>query len=540
MAIRTDAARTLSSPRAGVLSKPAVRVLLLYPRFPPSFWSFEETLALIGRKAMLPPLGLITVAAILPSEWEFVLVDRNVREISEAEWAWADIVMISAMLVQKEDFLALIREAKKRGKRVAVGGPYPTSLPHECESAGPDYLVLDEGEVTIPLFLAALDRGEKTGTFRSGGIRPDVTLSPIPRFDLLEFDAYSEMAVQFSRGCPFLCEFCDIIILYGRNPRTKTPAQLLRELDRLYELGWRRSVFVVDDNFVGNKRNVKGLLAELRPWMVEHGYPFSFATQASVDLAQDQQLLDAMVACNFGAVFLGIESPDSESLVLTRKSQNIRDPLAESVARIARSGLRIMAGFIIGFDNEKPGAGQRIVEFVERSSIPTALFSMLQALPGTALSARLEREGRLLKGGRGDVNQTTLMNFVPTRPIGQIAREYVDAFWELYEPAKFLDRVFRHFMLLKEATFPRKPRRARSRLDWQTLRGLATLFVRQGFRRKTRWRFWRHLYRMLRVNPGGIASYLSTCAHGEHFLAYRQAVRAQIRQQIEEHGAALS
>ncbi len=367
-----------------------MNVLLLYPRFPKSFWSFEKTLALVNRKAMLPPLGLVTVAAILPQEWNFKLVDRNVRQVTEAEWAWADLVILSAMIVQKEDLLEQIQEAKWRGKRVAVGGPYPTALPEEVKVAGADYLILDEGEITLPMFVAAIAQGDQTGIFRSGGEKPDVTETPIPRFDLLEFDAYSEMAVQFSRGCPFQCEFCDIIVLYGRKPRTKTPEQLLAELERLYELGWRRSIFMVDDNFIGNKRNVKLLLKELQPWMVEHRYPFSFATEASVDLAKDQELMDAMVACNFGSVFLGIETPDEESLSLTQKYQNTRDSLSDSVQAIARSGLRVMAGFIIGFDGEKPGAGSRIVKFVEQTTIPTALFSMLQALPDTALWHRLK------------------------------------------------------------------------------------------------------------------------------------------------------
>lgn len=513
-----------------------MRVLLLYPRFPPSFWSFENTIKLTGRKAMLPPLGLVTVAALLPRDWEFKLVDRNVRDITPDEWRWADIVMLSAMIVQRGDMHEQIRRAKRHGKPVVVGGPYATALPHEMVEAGADYLVLDEGEITIPMFLAALARGDRGGTFRSDGEKPDVTGTPVPRFDLLDFNAYSEMSVQFSRGCPFLCEFCDIIVLYGRRPRTKAPAQMLAELDRLYELGWRRSVFVVDDNFIGNKKNVKVLLKALQPWMVEHSYPFSFATEASVDLAQDQELMDLMRACNFGAVFLGIETPDPESLKLTKKTQNNRDPLEESVVKIARSGIRVMAGFIIGFDNERAGAGQRIVEFVEKTSIPTATFSMLQALPDTALSKRLAKEGRLIEDRGGDINQTTLMNFVPTRPMEQIAREYVDGFWTLYDPVKFLDRVYRHFMDLKEADFPKKPKSARKKLDGRNVRALLTIFWRQGVIRKTRGIFWTRLYQMYRRNPGGISSYLTTCAQSEHFLSYRELVRAEIADQLARQG----
>ncbi len=286
-----------------------MRALLIYPRFPKSFWSFDKTMELIGRKAMHPPLGLVTVAAILPEDWEFRLVDRNIAEPTEEDWEWAELVLLTAMIAQREDLQSVVREAKRRGKRVAVGGPYATALPGEMKEAGADYLVLDEGEITISLFCEALERGETRGVFRSNGEMPDVSLSPMPRFELLDLDAYAEMSVQFSRGCPFLCEFCDIIVLYGRKPRTKTPAQLIAELDRLYALGWRRSIFMVDDNFIGNKRSVKGLLLALLPWMEKHCYPFTFSTEASVDLAKDQELMDLMTACRFGSVVPGHRNP---------------------------------------------------------------------------------------------------------------------------------------------------------------------------------------------------------------------------------------
>jgi Fe-S oxidoreductase len=424
-----------------------MRVLLLYPTFPKSFWSFEKALALVDRKALLPPLGLITVAAILPQDWEFRLVDRNVRAVTEAEWDWAEMVIISGMIVQADDMMAQIREAKRRGKSVAVGGPYATSLPHEPQGAGADFLILDEGEITLPMFVEAVRRGETQGVFRANGEKPDVTTTPIPRFELLDLDAYDNMSVQFSRGCPFQCEFCDIIVLYGRKPRTKEPQQLLAELERLYELGWRRTVFLVDDNFIGNKRNVKLLLKELKGWMEAHQYPFHFNTEASVDLAKDPELMEMMVDCNFNAVFLGVETPDEDSLALTQKFQNTRDSLSDSVDAIIAAGLRVMAGFIIGFDGEKPGAGDRIVRFVEKTAVPTALFSMLQALPDTALWHRLEKEGRL-RGKVANINQTTLMNFVPTRPLEEITREYVNAFWELYDPMTYLNRTYRHFLKL--------------------------------------------------------------------------------------------
>jgi radical SAM superfamily enzyme YgiQ (UPF0313 family) len=511
-----------------------MNVLLLYPRFPKSFWSFEKTIELLGRKAMLPPLGLVTVAAILPQEWNYKLVDLNVREVTEAEWDWSEMVICSAMIVQKPDLLAQIREAKRRGKRVAVGGPYPTALPHEVSDVGADYLILDEGELTLPLFVEAVANGQMSGTFRApNGERPDVTTTPVPRFELLEFDAYAEMSVQFSRGCPFQCEFCDIIVLYGRKPRTKAPEQLLKELDYLYELGWRRSIFMVDDNFIGNKRNVKLFLKELLPWMVEHKYPFSFATEASVDLANDQELMDEMVKCNFGAVFLGIETPDEESLALTQKHQNTRSSLSEAVEKIAKSGIRVMAGFIIGFDGEKTGAGQRIVKFVEQTNIPTAVFSMLQALPDTALWHRLTKEGRMRVEG-ANINQTTLMNFVPTRPLEEIAYEYMDAFDELYEPSKFLDRTYRHFLTLGEATYPDKGSGRKKPISWMVIRAFLIICWRQGVVRSTRWQFWRNLWSMFQVNPGGVSSYLGVCAQIEHFLEYRGIVRREIQAQVAE------
>jgi radical SAM superfamily enzyme YgiQ (UPF0313 family) len=512
-----------------------MNVLLLYPLFPKSFWSFEKMLALIDRQVMLPPLGLITAAAIFPQEWNFKLVDRNVRDVTEEEWDWAETVIMSAMIVQKADMLAMTKEAKRRGKLVGVGGPYPTALSHEVAEVGADYLILDEGEITIPMFVEAVNKGEKSGVFRSDGVKPDVTTTPVPRFDLLQLDAYSEMSVQFSRGCPFQCEFCDIIVLYGRKPRTKNPEQLLAELQCLYDLGWRRSIFMVDDNFIGNKRNVKLFMKQLQPWMVEHGFPFSFATEASVDLANDQELLDMMVACNFGSVFLGIETPDEESLAMTQKFQNTRDSLSDSVAIIAKSGIKVMAGFIIGFDGEKKGAGQRIVNFVEKTAIPVALFSMLQALPDTALWHRLTKENRMRSQSVETAgSQTSLMNYIPTRPLEDIATEYVEAFWDLYEPSKFLARTYRHFMLLGEATYPKKENSTKQKVEWVTIRALFIICWRQGFLRSTRWQFWSNIIGMLRHNPGGLSSYISTCALAEHFIDYRVIVRREIETQLAD------
>jgi radical SAM superfamily enzyme YgiQ (UPF0313 family) len=433
------------------------------------------------------------------------------------------------MIVQKIDLLDQVKEAKQRGKLVAVGGPYATSVPDEVQDAGVDFLVLDEGEITLPMFVDAIEKGEISGTFRTTE-KPDVTITPIPRYDLLELDAYDSMSVQFSRGCPFQCEFCDIIVLYGRKPRTKAPEQLLKELDYLYELGWRRGVFMVDDNFIGNKRNVKLLLKELKVWQAEHQYPFRFNTEASVDLADDPELMELMVESNFDAVFLGIETPDEDSLELTKKFQNTRSSLTEAVDRIIKAGLRPMAGFIIGFDGEKKGAGDRIVDFVEKAAIPTAMFGMLQALPHTALWHRLEKEGRLQVSDRQDGNQTTLTNFIPTRPLEDIAREYIETFWQLYAPETYLDRVYRCFLKLGAPKC-----KAPSQLpSWIDLRALAIVIWRQGVKRNTRWKFWHHLFSIFKNNPAVWEHYLTMCAHNEHFLEYRQIVREQIETQLAE------
>jgi len=509
-----------------------MRALLLYPLFPESFWSFDKALELIGRKVSLPPLGMITVAAILPQTWEFRLIDRNIRHETDADWEWADLVILSGMIVQKADMIHLIREAKRRKKIVAAGGPYVTSVPQAAQEAGVDFLILDEGEITLPLFVEALKRGETSGIIRADGEKPDVSTTPIPRFDLLDLKSYNEMSVQFSRGCPFQCEFCDIIVLYGRKPRTKTPSQLLAELQALYDIGWRRSVFLVDDNFIGNKRNVKLMLRELVSWMAAHEYPFRFSTEASVDLGQDQELLDLMVQANFGGVFLGIETPDTESLSMTQKFQNTRNSLIESVENINRAGLSVMAGFILGFDGEKAGAGDRIIEFVEATAIPKAMFGMLQALPNTALWKRLEKEGRLLEQNQETQgHQMALMNFVPTRSPEELAREYINCFWELYEPKRYLSRVYRHFMTMK----PSPNKVPFKMLEVVELKAVLTIFWRQGIKRDTRWQFWRQLFAVMQKNPGVFVPYLSNCALIEHFIHYRQIVRDEVEGQLNEY-----
>jgi radical SAM superfamily enzyme YgiQ (UPF0313 family) len=509
-----------------------MKVLLLYPKFPKTFWSYDRFIKMAGLQAFLPPLGILTVAALLPVEWEVRFCDRNVDTESEEDWEWCDLVILSAMLAQKADFHALIRKASQQGKKVAVGGPYPTSMPEDALGSGANYLVLDEGEVTVPQFVSAIANGAEQGVFR-GLEKPDVTTSPLPRFDLLKLDAYLMMSIQFSRGCPFNCEFCDIISLYGRKSRTKDPQQAILELQVLYSLGWRGSIFIVDDNFIGNQRNVKRFLRELIPWMEAHHYPFTFVTEASVNLADDPELLDLMVRAGFYGVFLGIETPDQDSLETTRKYQNTRSPLAEACRKITAAGLLIYAGFILGFDGERSGAGDRIRSFVETTNIPQPMLGILQALPNTDLWARLQRENRLRRSQEdllevGD--QNTLMNFVPTRSLEEIAREYIATLWALYEPSNYLKRCFLHCLALTPNP------RLRQNLHFSLQKGLRLIvqvvWIQGIWRTGIRAQFWKQLVEMMVRRPRSLNLYFGLCAAGEHFAEYRSLARERITHQL--------
>lgn len=508
-----------------------MKALLLYPQFPQSFWSYDRFMEIAGLKAAIPPLGIITVAALLPQDWEIRFCDRNVTLETAEDWQWCDLVIISAMLVQKPDFHALIKKAVQLGKKVAVGGPYPTSLPQDALDSGAHYLILDEGEITVPLFLEALSQGKNCGIFRACE-KPDVTLSPMPRFDLLKRDAYLMMAMQFSRGCPFSCEFCDIITLYGRKPRTKEPSQAIAELQALYDLGWRGSLFIVDDNFIGNQRNVKRFLRELIPWVKQHNYPFTFITEASVNLAEDDELLHLMREAGFYAVFLGIETPDQDSLEVTNKLQNTRNPLIEACRKINQAGMLIYAGFIIGFDGERTGAGKRIQAFVEQTSIPQPMLGILQALPNTALWNRLQQEQRLVTGvGATEVgDQNSLMNFKPTRPLAEIAREYVETFWTLYEPQNYLRRCLQQCLNIDSRN---EGKQTMQFSPGQGLRLVIQLIWLQGFQRaEIRGQFWRQLWMIMMKKPQVLNMYLGLCAAGEHFWEYRILARKRITQQL--------
>jgi radical SAM superfamily enzyme YgiQ (UPF0313 family) len=362
-----------------------MKVLLVYPEFPETYWSFRHALSFEGKKSAFPPLGLLTISAMLPKTWERRLVDLNLRPLKSADLAWADIVFASAMLIQKESLHQVVQMCKAHGKRIVIGGPYITTSSTDVPEA--DHIFVGEAETTLPEFLRDLEAGTLKRIYQAPE-RPSLALTPVPDFQLASLNAYSAMSIQYSRGCPFQCEFCDIIEIYGRRPRTKTNEQMLAELEALYQAGWRGMVLVVDDNFIGNKPNVKQLLPVLAEWSEAHHHPFSFITEASVNLADDDELLEGMRRARFRRVFLGIETPVEESLKEAQKYQNTRHSLLESVRKIQNYGMEVMAGFIVGFDNDPEDIFERQIRFIRESAIPLAMVGLLNALPDTQLWRR--------------------------------------------------------------------------------------------------------------------------------------------------------
>jgi radical SAM superfamily enzyme YgiQ (UPF0313 family) len=511
-----------------------MKVLLINPQADFSFWTLPASSRLTGSKTLAPPLGLITAAALLPGEWELRFRDRNVEEVAESDWDWADMVMMSAMLGQRNNMLALIREAGERKKPVVVGGPYPTSLSAEVLDAGANFLVRGEAENVIDSLLAAIKGGKKGGVFENPE-KPDVTGSPIPRYDLITLKDYQLHLVQTSRGCPFNCEFCDIVNLYGRSPRYKAPEQVINEFESLYRLGWRGTIFVGDDNFIGNKTHAKAILEKMIKWQKSHGEPFGLLTQASINLGQDKEMIDLLTAANFGNIFIGIESPDKEVLERSGKHQNVRNPLAESIDNINRNGLVVQGGFIIGFDGEEKGAGERISRFVEETNIPCAMINCLRALPNTRLWDRLKEEGRLHEAAQvGELLAGSPFNFDTARPESEIVEEFVRVWDYLYEPARYFARTYRYFANMRptraalgiedqdsQPAAPQEKFSLKKRL--KVLRSFLMLLWMQGISppASTRRAFWKYFHMMWRKNPSRLVTYLQTCGLGENMFSIR-------------------
>lgn len=414
-----------------------MNILLVYPKYPATFWSFKHVLRFISKKAAFPPLGLLTVAAMLPKEWSKTLVDVNIEELREEQIAWADMIFIGAMIIQMESAQEIINRCKTQGKIVVVGGPAATTL-HE-KFTGVDHFVLGEAENTLPLFLADLENSNPKPIY-SCPDRPDITKTPAPLWSLINFGDYAVMPVQYSRGCPFNCEFCDIIVMYGRSPRTKTPQQLIKEMQLLHEIGWKGDVFIVDDNFIGNKSKVKKMLPALIQWQKEHKYPFTFTTESSADLADDEELIQMMSAANFNKVFVGIETPNVDSLEECGKHQNATLNLEEAVSVIQQNGIQVMGGFIIGFDNDTNHIFEAQIRFIQKMGIVTAMVGLLNALPQTRLWHRLKAEGRLLKETTGE-NTDASLNFIPLMGQQKLVEGYQKIVATIYSPKNYYRRI---------------------------------------------------------------------------------------------------
>lgn len=518
---------------AGAADSHGCNVLMIYPRFQANtFWNFPEACKLFGARYTSAPLGLITVAAMLPAHWNVRLVNRNTEDVADKDFAWAHMVMTGGMIVQQIDALRIIRLAHKHRKPVVVGGPDATSSPHVYEEA--DFRVLGEVEDIIAPFIAAWDAGERSGDFIAEKFQIDVTRTPAPRFELLKTEHYMYLGVQFSRGCPFTCEFCDIIELYGRVPRAKTPRQMLAELQSLYDLGYRGHVDFVDDNLIGNRKSLRIFLPELIAWQQTHGYPFEFSTEASINLADDQELLELMRRANFFAVFIGIESPDPETLIHTRKKQNTRRDLAASIHKIYGAGLYVTAGFIVGFDTEKVSIADAMVDLIDEAAIPVAMVGLLCAAPNTQLTRRLESEGRLHRNYERIIEETgdqcTLgLNFETARPLRDILLDYRCIIEQTYDPAAYAGRLVRLTALLDCSGRPTQLAKGDRRRD------LSLDFVYGLFSRvpEAREIFWNVFNNCRKTNPAALRHILGLMALYIDLGPFSRFVVREIDRRIE-------
>lgn len=486
-----------------------MKILLVYPRYPDTFWSFRHALKFLSKKANFPPLGLLTVAPMLPTEWEKKLVDLNVRPLCDEEIVWADFVFVSAMTVQSDSAKEVIARCNALNTKVVAGGPLFTTGYEEF--TGIDHFVLGEAEVTLPMFLTDLERGSLQPVYLSDK-RPDITKTPIPMWSLINMKDYSAMSLQYSRGCPFNCDFCDIIVINGHKPRTKDSQQMVDELEALYRAGWRGSTFLVDDNFIGNKKKLKAeTLPAMIKWSKKRKYPFLFLTEASINLADDENLMDMMSDAGFNRVFIGIETPNEESLVECNKMQNRNRDLAAAVKKIQNYGFEVQGGFIIGFDNDPVSIFKKQIQFIQQTGIVTAMVSLLNAPRGTKLYQRMKKENRLLRNFSGD-NTDFSMNFIPKMKYETLLAGYKQVLDTIYSPRHYYERVV---AFLKEY----KPRKAAgiSKLTLSHVTGFFKGLWYLGIRYKGRRYFWRLIFSTLFKRPQHIGISLGLSASGFHF-----------------------
>jgi radical SAM superfamily enzyme YgiQ (UPF0313 family) len=483
-----------------------MKVLLVYPEFPDTFWSFKHALPFQGKRSSFPPLGLLTVSALLPPYWQRRLVDMNVTRLKEADLEWADVVFVSGMLVQGPSMKEVISRSKQRGRRTVVGGPITSA--GDAAIAGADHVVEGEAEDLIAELAADLEKGTARPYYQRRQL-PDVSQVPPPHLHLASLKRYSSMAMQFSRGCPFTCEFCDIIEIYGRRPRTKTPEQVCAELDVIYGLGWRGTVFIVDDNFIGNKKNVKALLPDLVKWMRDHKFPFTLYTEASLNLAEDRELLGLMREAHFTRVFLGIETPVEESLRETSKYQNLRGNLLDSVKLIQSYGLEVMAGFIVGFDNDPLDVFDRQIKFIREAAIPLSMVGLLNALPNTQLWRRLKAEGRLLKQSVGN-NTLADLNFIPKMDAEVLLEGYRRILQTIYNPREYFERASAFLSQLGAA--------ARPPIAFSDLMAVGRSLWRQGLRSNYRKEYWKFIVQAVSHHRRHFGKAMTLAIMGHHFF----------------------
>ena len=484
-----------------------MNVLLVYPEFPDTFWSFKHALKFIGKRASLPPLGLLTVASLLPEGWDKRMVDTNVTQLTDEALDWADMVFVSAMTVQRDSAKAIIARSKRAGVTVVAGGPIFVSEYEDFEEV--DHFVLNEAEITLPLFLADLAKGEPERIYTTDEF-PDIQQTPPPMWKLADLSRYATMCIQFSRGCPFNCDFCNVTALFGHRPRTKTAEQILTELDGLYELGWRGQVFFVDDNFIGNKRVLKEeLLPALIEWRKDKkGIPFH--TEVSINLADDEELMGLMSEAGFDTVFIGIETPDEEGLAECSKKQNENRDLVEDVKRLQRAGFQVQGGFIVGFDSDKPSIFQRQIDFIQQSGIVTAMVGLLQAIPGTELYERLEQEGRLLREALTGDNVDGTTNIIPKMDVDTLRDGYKEIMCQIYSPAEYYERVK---TFLREYKLPK----VQIPLDRDRLAAFVRSIFKLGIFGSERKHYWRLLGWTVLNRPRLFPDAITFAIYGYHF-----------------------
>ena len=485
-----------------------MNILLVNPKFPDTFWSFKHALKFVSKRTTFPPLGLLTVASLLPHSWNKRLVDMNVQELREIELRWADLVFLGGMSIQLKSARAVIERCKTMGKKIVTGGPLFTSFSDEFEDV--DYLVLNEAELTLPQFLVDLKNSNARHIYQTDQWA-DVTNTPIPMWRLIDTKYYSSMNIQYSRGCPYDCEFCDITVLYGHTPRTKTKEQMLSELEALYSIGWRSDIFIVDDNFIGNKTSLKKeILPAIINWMERRKHPFGLNTEASINLSDDEELMDLMVKAGFNTVFVGIESPNEESLIECKKSPNRNRNLVESVKKLQHKGLQVQGGFIVGFDSDPSSIFQNLVEFIQESGIVTAMVGLLNAPTGTRLYKRMLKEGRLLKAMSGD-NTDFSMNFIPKMNYDFLVNGYRSVLENIYSSKQYYNRV-------KEFLRTYNPPKVRISIVTQNhLKALIKSVIILGVIDKERIHYWRMFFWSLFIRPRMFPLAITFTIYGYHY-----------------------